>query len=139
MKTLPRVLIDVSDALRMLRCDTRTEGGEMRKPILIVAAVAAAVSLGGATYALGGANGVIWDDGQPVRPGSLDDGKDLLPKTGLSLATAVAAAQRAAQGALGQVDLVDRDGRVFYVVDVGDREVSVDAHSGAIASIDPQE
>ena len=47
-------------------------------------------------------------------------------------------AQRAAQGALGQVDLKERDGRVLYVVDVGDREVSVDADTGAIAGIGPQ-
>jgi uncharacterized membrane protein YkoI len=51
----------------------------------------------------------------------------------------VAAAQQAADGALGQVDLVQRNDRVLYVVDVGDREVSVDAGTGAVASIDPQD
>jgi len=82
---------------------------------------------------------VIWDDGHPVRPGSLDDGKDLLPRTQIPLTAAVAAAQHAAQGALGQVDLVERSNRVLYVVDLGDREVSVDAGTGAIASIEPQD
>jgi uncharacterized membrane protein YkoI len=111
----------------------------MRKPTILVAAVAAcAVSLAGAGYALGGGGGVIWDDGHPAQPGSLDDGKELLPRTTVTLAAAVADAQRAAQGALGQVDLKERDGRVLYVVDVGDREVSVDADTGAIAGIGPQ-
>jgi len=112
---------------------------KVRKAVFIVAAAAAAISLGGATYALGGAGGVIWDDGHPVQPGSLDDGKDLLPQTQVPLAAAVAAAQQAAHGALGQVDLVQRNDRVLYVVDVGDREVSVDAGTGAVASIDPQD
>jgi uncharacterized membrane protein YkoI len=109
-----------------------------KKPIVAVALTAAVVSLAGAGYALGGGGGVIWDDGHAAKPGSLDDGKQLLPKTTVSLAAAVAGAQRAARGALGQVDLVERDGRVLYVVDVGDREVSVDARTGAIAGIGPQ-
>src|SRR5262245_7765224 len=101
IKTPPGVLIDGSDALRASPCDPRTERREkVRKPVFIVAAVAAAISLGGATYALGGAGGVIWDDGHPIQPGSLDDGKDLLPRTQVPLAAAVAAAQRAAHGAL---------------------------------------
>jgi hypothetical protein len=109
-----------------------------KKPIVVVSVTAAVVSLAGAGYALGGGGGVIWDDGHAVQPGSLDDGKQLSPKATVSLAAAVAGAQRAAQGALGQVDLVERDGRVMYVVDVGDREVSVDARTGAIAGIGPQ-
>jgi uncharacterized membrane protein YkoI len=110
----------------------------MKKAIVVVALTAAVVSLSGAGYALGGGGGVIWDDGHAAKPGSLDDGKQLLPKTTVSLAAAVAGAQRAAQGAIGQVDLVERDGRVLYVVDVGDREVSVDARTGAIAGIGSQ-
>ena len=108
-----------------------------KKPI-VVAVTAAVVSLAGAGYARGGGGGVIWDDGHAAKPGSLDDGKELLPKASVSLAAAVAGAQRATQGALGQVDLVERDGRVLYVVDVGDREVSVDARTGAIVGIGPQ-
>src|SRR5262245_51893076 len=111
----------------------------MRRAIVIGAVVAATAALGGATYALGTPGGVIWDDGHAVQPGSLDDGKDLLPRTSISLATAVADARRAAQGQLGQVDLVEAGGRVLYVVDVGDREVSVDSADGSIASIDPRD
>ena len=111
----------------------------MSKPIVIATAVAAVLFLGGATYALGGANGVIWDDGRPVQPGSLDDGKDLLPQTRISLSKAVAAAQKAQTGALGQVDLERYHGRIVYMVDVGDQEVRIDATDGSIAAISPRD
>jgi len=77
-----------------------------KKPI-VVAVTAAVVSLAGAGYALGGGGGVIWDDGHAAKPGSLDDGKELLPKASVSLAAAVAGAQRATQGA-GRTRLVRR-------------------------------
>src|SRR5262249_30294351 len=110
----------------------------MNKRTLVVTSCVAALALaGGATYAFGGGTG-IWDDGTLVRPGSLDDGKDLLPQTKITLAEAVAKAQQAATGPLGQVDLKQRAGRVLYVVDVGDQEVSVDAGDGVIAGIGPQ-
>lgn len=112
-----------------------------RRLTLIVVAVAAAavLVLGGATFALGGGEGLIWDDNHYAKPGSLDDGKDLLPETKISLAHAVAAAQRAANGSLGQVDLERYDGRVVYMVDVGDQEVRVDAGDGSIAAISPRD
>ncbi len=110
----------------------------MRKRVVLVAALAAAVALAAAAFAAGGGGGLIFDDGHYVKPGSLDDGKQYLPQTTISLAQAVAAAQRAADGRLGQVDLESRDGQVLYLVDVGSREVSVDAADGSIAGIGPQ-
>ena len=110
----------------------------MRKRTIVVGASVAVLALGGgATYALGSGAG-IWDDGTLVKPGSLDDGKDLLPQTRIGLAQAVATAQRAASGALGQVDLKEQVGRVAYVVDVGDQEVSVDAVTGDVTRVGPQ-
>jgi uncharacterized membrane protein YkoI len=110
----------------------------MRKRIVIIVA-ALAVALGGATLAVGARSGLVWDDGQYYKPGSLDDGKELLPQTKITLAQAVAAAQRAAQGNLGQVDLERAGSRVVYIVDVGNQEVRVDAADGSIASISPRE
>lgn len=104
----------------------------------LLAALVAAVALAGAAFAFGGGGGLIFDDGHYVRPGSLDDGKQYLPQTTISLGQAVAAARRAADGQLGQVDLTSRGGRVLYVVDVGGREVSVDGADGSIAGIGPQ-
>jgi uncharacterized membrane protein YkoI len=110
----------------------------MKKRTLIVAVAAAALLLAGGGYALGGGAG-IWDDDHFAQPGSLDDGKDLLPQTTISLADAVAAAQRAESGALGQVDLETRDGRLVYTVDIGNQEVHVDAADGSIASVTPRD
>jgi len=111
----------------------------MRKRLIMIAValVAAAVVLGGATFALGGGPGGIWDDNHFAKPGSLDDGKDLLPQTTISLKQAVAAAQRAANGALGQVDLEHYGNRIVYMVDIGDQEVRVDAGDGSVVAIDP--
>jgi uncharacterized membrane protein YkoI len=105
--------------------------------VAIAAAVAVALAFGGATLAIGGGAGLIWDDGHFAKPGSLDDGKELLPQTKIGLAQAVAAAQHAQRGPLGQVDLERYGDHVVYKVDVGDREVRVDAADGSIASVGP--
>jgi uncharacterized membrane protein YkoI len=105
--------------------------------VIVLTAVVVAV-LGGATLAVGGGRGLIFDDGHYVQPGSLDDGKDLLPETTITLDQAISAAQRATHGNLGQVDLERFDGRVVYKVDVGPNEVRVDAGNGSIASVGPQ-
>ena len=110
----------------------------MRKRTLIVATGAAALVLAGGGYAFGGGAG-IWDDGHFAQPGTLDDGKDLLPQAGISIKQAVAAAQRAEQGELGQVDLEQRDGTLVFTVDVGSNEVHVNAADGSIASITPRD
>jgi uncharacterized membrane protein YkoI len=109
------------------------------KRLLITIIAAAALLLVGAALAFGGGRGTIWDDGHAAKPGSLDDGKDLLPQAKIGLARAVEAAQQAAQGQLGQVDLERLDGRVVYSVDVGDREVRIDAADGTVASIQPRD
>lgn len=95
------------------------------------------LALAGATLAIGGGTG-IWDDNHFAKPGSLDDGKDLLPLTKISLAQANAAAQSAVDGSLGQVDLERYQGRVVYMVDVGDREVRVDAANGQVVAVSPR-
>lgn len=108
-----------------------------RLAVTVAALAAAAALLGGGAIASG--HGLIWDDGKAVQPASLDDGKNLLPQTKISLAQANATAQRAAFGSLGQTDLEQSGGRVVYVVDVGSQEVSVDASDGSIASIAPRD
>jgi uncharacterized membrane protein YkoI len=111
----------------------------MRRRVIVVAVVAALVVLVGATFAFGGPKGLIWDDGHYAKPGTLDDGKDLLAQTNISLATAVTAAQSAASGALGQVDLEHFRGGIVYMVDVGDQEVRVDAANGKVVAISPRD
>jgi uncharacterized membrane protein YkoI len=110
----------------------------MRKK-LVVLAVAAALMLIGATLAFGGPARLIYDDGAYVKPGSLDDGKELRPQASITLQRAIAAAQTTASGSLGQVDLEHYEGRLVYTVDVGDHEVKVDAANGRIDGIVPRD
>jgi uncharacterized membrane protein YkoI len=107
----------------------------VKKRLLIVLAALAVAAFGGAAFAVGGGSHLIWDDNHFAQPGSLDDGKDLLPQTKITLAQANATAQRAATGELGQVDVEHFDGRIVYAVDVGDREVRVDAVDGRVLDI----
>ena len=113
----------------------------MKKRIALIItslAAAAALVLVGATLAFGGPSGLILDDGRFVQPGSLDDGKDLQSQASISLSQAVADAQRAASGSLGQVDLEHYGSRLVYSVDVGDQEVKVDAVDATVLAISPQ-
>lgn len=102
-------------------------------------AAATAVTLVFTTGAIGGARALIFDDGAYYQAGSLDDGKDLLPLTTVSLAEANAAAQRVADGELGQVDLEHFGDRIVYSVDVGSQEVRVDADSGVVVDVRPRD
>jgi len=77
------------------------------------------------------------EDGDAQAPsGTLDDGKELLPQASITLDQAIAAAQGAASGALGEVDLEKHDGRLVFNVDVGDKDVKVDASDGSVVAVD---
>ena len=102
------------------------------KKRIVIALLSVVVVLTGATLAFGGPRGLIWDDGRYAKPGSLDDGKEFLSQTKITTAQAVAAAQNAQSGAVGQVDLEHYDGKLVYSVDVGNTEVKVDAANGSI-------
>ena len=107
--------------------------------LLATVAVVSALTLVFTTGAIGCARGLIFDDGAFYQPGSLDDGKDLLPETTVSLADANATAQRVAQGGLGQVDLEHFGDRIVFSVDVGSQEVRVDANSGVVVDVRPRD
>jgi uncharacterized membrane protein YkoI len=110
-----------------------------RRLILALITAAVVVLVAGAALAVGGGRGLIWDDGHYAKPGSLDDGKNLLPQATIPLSQAVAAAQQAATGSLGQVDLEHYASRLVYTVDVGGREVHVSAADGSIVGITPRD
>ena len=65
-------------------------------------------------------------------PGQIDDGIELLDQASITLEAAVAAAQSSAEGALGEVDLEFYQGQLVFNVDVGDKDVKVDAANGAV-------
>ena len=111
----------------------------MKKRIAVLAAAILLV-LVVATLAFGGPGArLINDDGVWVKPGSLDDGKDLRPQASITLEQAIASAQKAASGDLGQVDLEHYRNRLVYMVDVGNQEVRVDAANGGVVAISPRD
>ena len=75
----------------------------------------------------------------PVAAGTLDDGADLLPQAAISIEEAIAAAQGAASGAIGEVDLEYVSGVLVFNVDVGVHDVKVDAASGAVVAVDAED
>ena len=111
----------------------------MRSRMIVVVVLVALVALTAAAFAFGGPRGLIWDDGHYAKPGTLDDGKDLVPLASISLWTAVATAQGAANGALGQVDVEHFHVGIAYMVDIGKQEVRVDATSGKVVAISPRD
>lgn len=74
-------------------------------------------------------------DDENAAPGTLDDGKELLSQAKITVDQAIAAAQAAAQGPLGTVDLEQENGVLVYHVHIGDQEVTVDAATGAVLGI----
>jgi uncharacterized membrane protein YkoI len=110
----------------------------MKKKLAILVVVAS-VMLVGATLAFGGPSRLIYDDGAYAKPGSLDDGKELQSQATVTLRQAIAAAQDAASGSLGQVDLEHYQGRLVYTVDIGDHEVKVDAATARIDGVVPRD
>ena len=99
---------------------------KMRKRTLLTLALAAIIALAviGATLGAGtGSNGAS---------GGIDDGAELLPQATISLEDAIAAAQGAFDGAIGEIDLETHEGRLVFNVDVGDKDVKVDAGDGAV-------
>lgn len=74
-----------------------------------------------------------------VSPGTLDDGQDLLPRAEITIEDAVRFARGAANGPVGEVDVEEVDGRLMFNVDIGDHDVTVDAASGDVVSVDAED
>jgi uncharacterized membrane protein YkoI len=62
----------------------------------------------------------------------LDDGKQYLPQAKITEQQAISAAQKAASGNLNEVDLEHYNGRLAWNVDVGPKNVKVDAETGKV-------
>ncbi|MEA2369070.1 MAG: Peptidase propeptide and domain [Thermoleophilaceae bacterium] len=102
----------------------------MRIPLGKSAAALAAVAAlaAGGTGVASGSNG---SNGSKA-PSRLDDGKQYLPQAKVSESRAIRAAQRAASGGLNEVDLEQYAGRLCWNVDVGAKNVKVDAETGKV-------
>jgi uncharacterized membrane protein YkoI len=99
------------------------------KLIALAAGVTLAAAGTGAAVASGGS-------GQTPPASRLDDGKALLPQATITEQQAIAAAQGVASGRLNEVDLEHAAGRLVFNVDVGSRDVKVDAASGSVVAND---
>ena len=86
--------------------------------VMAVATIFATIAAGG-----GGSSGA---------PGQIDDGAELLDQASITLEEAIAAAQAAYDGALGEVDLEDYKGTLVFNVDVGPKDVKVNATDGTV-------
>ena len=104
--------------------------------VVAIALAVAAVTLvapGGSAIADGARQAVgIDDNGPPENAGKLDDGKDLLPQAEITLEQAIASAQTAASGSIGEIDLEYYNGKLVFNVDVGSSDVKVDAATGEV-------
>lgn len=74
------------------------------------------------------------DGESPVAAGTIDDGAALLPQAKITLEEAITAAQAAASGPIGEVDLEHFQGHLIFNVDVGDHDVKIDAMDGSVAA-----
>ncbi|MCW2957717.1 MAG: hypothetical protein JWP18_520 [Solirubrobacterales bacterium] len=101
----------------------------MRKRITTAILAAGALGVAGTALAAGQSTGA----GSGSR---LDDGADLLSQATITEQQAIRAAQGAADGGLGEVDLEHVDGRLVFNVDVGRYDVKVDAADGHVVRVD---
>jgi uncharacterized membrane protein YkoI len=104
---------------------------------LIVAAVGVAAmgTATGVAIASGGHNSR--SSGAKASTASrLDDGKSLLPQSGITEQEAIDAARGTGPGALNEVDLEQYKGKLVWNVDVGDRDVKVDAATADVVASD---
>src|SRR4051812_13921759 len=106
--------------------EARVQDAGMRPTVLLIAAGVTTVALAGGAVAFAGG----------AAPTRLDDGADLSGQASISEAQAIHAARSAATGALNEVDLERAEGRLVYNVDVGAKDVQVDAHSGQVVRVD---
>jgi uncharacterized membrane protein YkoI len=71
--------------------------------------------------------------------GALDDGAGLSGEAALTLDEAITAAQGAAEGTLGDVELEYEGERLVYEVEIGNQDVIVDANDGSIVRIENED
>ena len=98
----------------------------MRRSLTTAAASVAAIgAAAGVALAAGGS-------ASPSPASRIDDGARLLPQAGITEQQAIDAALGAASGRLNEIDLEPYRGTLVFNLDVGQRDVKVDAATGAV-------
>jgi uncharacterized membrane protein YkoI len=80
-------------------------------------------------------DGADGDDDEDAGSG-LDEGASLLPEAGVTREQAIEAAQTAAEGNVGEIELEREAGRLVYVVEVGASEVTIDANDASVLAVE---
>jgi uncharacterized membrane protein YkoI len=103
----------------------------MRNKIItgVVVGIAGLSAAGGVALADGSGGGAASGSSR------LDDGKALLSQAKITEQQAIEAAQGAASGSLNEVDLEQYSGKLAFNVDVGVKDVKVDADTGKVLAV----
>jgi uncharacterized membrane protein YkoI len=105
----------------------------MRRSLTTAAAsVAAIAAAAGVALAAGGSSSPPAATGAAAPTSRIDDGAQLLPQAGITEQQAIDAALGAASGKLNEIDLEQYRGTLVFNVDVGQRDVKVDAATGKV-------
>ena len=96
------------------------------------ASVAAIGAAAGVAFAAGGSSSPPAATGAAAPASRIDDGAQLLPQAGITEQQAIDAALGAASGKLNEIDLEQYRGTLVFNVDVGQRDVKVDAATGKV-------
>ena len=106
----------------------------MRLPVIFALSLAVVLALGlAATLSV---RTVLGDESSDAR---LEEGSELAAEATVSVEDAIAIAQAANAGAVGDVEL-ERSGDVLaYEIEVGGRDIYVDAQSGEMLSAEPED
>ena len=102
----------------------------MRKTMTTVVTSAATLALAASGFAATGHGHAHAADASP-----LDDGKELLPQSKITVQQAITAARSAASGGLNEVDLERASGRLVFNVDIGEKDVRVAAADETLVSV----
>ena len=76
------------------------------------------------------------EDDAPWRPGTVSEGAELLPRAKITVDEALAAAQAAEPGEVHGAELEREDGRLLFEIEIGDKEILVDANDGRVVSVE---
>jgi uncharacterized membrane protein YkoI len=93
------------------------------------------ITAGVAVIALASAGGAGIAAASGGSGSGLDDGKDLVSQAKITQRQAEKAAQSAASGSLNETDLEHYRGDLVYNVDVGSKDVKVDASTGKVLAV----
>lgn len=99
----------------------------MRRKLIVAAAGLAAMGAASGVAIASGGHAAKSRTAAASTASRLDDGKSLLGQAKITEQEAIAAAQSTGSGKLNEVDLEHYQGKLVFNVDVGDRDVKVDA------------